>query len=60
MQLTHRIVLTGVSLGTAGLAAPAMADTIDLTVTLPRQPSEQAGSARPAVLRPEHVHRDFG
>ena len=30
------------------------------TITLPRQPSEEAGAARPPVLRPEHVHRDFG
>ncbi|MCW1429890.1 DUF2271 domain-containing protein [Novosphingobium sp. JCM 18896] len=37
MQLTHRIVLTGVSLGAASaLATPAMADTIDLSVALPR------------------------
>lgn len=37
MQLSYRIVLTGVSLGAAGaLAAPAAAETIDLTVTIPR------------------------
>ncbi len=37
MQLSYRIILTGSALGVAGaLAAPAMAETIDLSVTLPR------------------------
>ena len=37
MQLSHRIVLTGAVLGTAGgLAAPALAQTIDVTVAIPR------------------------
>lgn len=37
MQLSHRIVLTGAALGAAGaLAAPAGAQTIDVTVNIPR------------------------
>lgn len=37
MQVTHRLVLTGGALGVVGgLATPALAETIDLTVTLPR------------------------
>ncbi|MCC6826844.1 MAG: DUF2271 domain-containing protein [Novosphingobium sp.] len=37
MQLSQRIVLTGAALGTAGgLAAPATAQTVDVTVTIPR------------------------
>jgi hypothetical protein len=37
VNLTHRIVLTGATLGIAGaLSAPASAETIDLTVTVPR------------------------
>ena len=37
MQLTHRIMLTGTALGVAGaIAAPAAAQTLDLTVNIPR------------------------
>lgn len=37
MQLSHRIVLTGATaLGVAGLAVPAAAQTMDVTVTIPR------------------------
>ena len=37
MPLTHRMILTGTTLGAAGaLAAPAGAQTIDLSVTIPR------------------------
>ena len=37
MQLSHRIVLTGATLGAAGsLGTPALAETVDLTFTLPR------------------------
>lgn len=35
MQVSHRIVMTGAVLG-AGFAAPAAAQSIDLTVTIPR------------------------
>ena len=38
MQISHRILLTGIPAATlAGLAAPAMAQTIDMSVTIPRQ-----------------------
>ena len=37
MQLSHRIVLTGATLGMAGaFAAPAAAQSLDVTVTIPR------------------------
>jgi len=37
MQLSHRIVLTGATLAVAGaFAAPASAQTMDVTVTIPR------------------------
>lgn len=37
MPLTHRMILTGTTLGAAGaLAAPAGAQTLDLSVTIPR------------------------
>lgn len=37
MQLSHRIALTGATLGAAGaVAAPAGAQTIDVTVNIPR------------------------
>jgi hypothetical protein len=39
MQPTHRIVLTGATLGMAGaLGAPASAETMEVSVTLPRLP----------------------
>jgi hypothetical protein len=37
MQLTHHLVLTGAALGVAGtLAGPAMAQSMDVTITIPR------------------------
>jgi hypothetical protein len=38
MQISHKIVLTGATLGFAGaLAGPAAAQSMDVTVTIPRQ-----------------------
>jgi hypothetical protein len=36
MQIRHRLILTGVAAVGAGAASPALAETLDLTVTIPR------------------------
>lgn len=39
MQISHKLVLTGAALGAASaIAAPATAQTLDVTLTLPRLP----------------------
>src|SRR3546814_5899252 len=36
MQISHKIVLTGAAMGASALAMPAAAQTLDVTLTLPR------------------------